>query len=48
MTFHLPDQRLNRIAPVFDPFRDCTPFTCSVEILEEGAQPVLHPRLHHL
>ena len=24
----------NRIAPVFDPFRDCTPFTCSMEVLD--------------
>ena len=33
LTFRLPDTK-TRIAPVFDPFRDCTPFTCSIEILE--------------
>ena len=34
LTFQLPNGNKNRIAPVFDPFRDCTPFTCSIEILE--------------
>ena len=34
LTFQLPNNTGNRIAPVFDPFRDCTPFTCSIEILE--------------
>mmetsp|Transcript_29145 Transcript_29145/g.61611 ORF Transcript_29145/g.61611 Transcript_29145/m.61611 type:complete len:500 (+) Transcript_29145:80-1579(+) len=34
LTFQLPNNSKNRIAPVFDPFRDCTPFTCSIEILE--------------
>ncbi len=28
LTFQLPNNSNNRIAPVFDPFRDCTPFTC--------------------
>ena len=27
LTFRLPNND-NRIAPIFDPFRDCTPFTC--------------------
>jgi len=35
LTFQLPNQR-SRIALVFDPFRDCIPFTCSMEILEPG------------
>ena len=40
LTFQLPNNTKNRIAPVFDPFRDCTPFTCSMEILEpEGVIP---------
>jgi mannose-6-phosphate isomerase-like protein (cupin superfamily) len=40
LTFQLPNNTKNRIAPVFDPFRDCTPFTCSIEILEpEGVIP---------
>ena len=38
LTFQLPNNTGNRIAPVFDPFRDCTPFTCSIEILEVSSR----------
>uniref|UniRef100_A0A7S2WXH9 Cupin type-2 domain-containing protein n=1 Tax=Chloropicon primus TaxID=1764295 RepID=A0A7S2WXH9_9CHLO len=43
LTFQLPSMN-NRIAPVFDPFRDCTPFTCSIEILDP--QGVIPRHLH--